>query len=84
MTTTVELTPVPTDEAARLYELGSLHVMAAVREFGLPRTAFYDAMKAGRLPFAVLGGKRYIGRRAIAQWLAKATVAAVQKEHAGA
>ena len=54
-----------------LLEDGTLTVIEAAKFTGLPRTNLYGLMEKGQLPYAQIGRRRLIPRRALVQLLAE-------------
>lgn len=61
-----------TDPWRELLSDGSLRVPAAIRFSGLGRSALYEAMAKGTLPFFKVGAARLIPRLALIEYLATA------------
>ena len=55
---------------AEMFADGATTVADAVKEFAIGRTRLYELMSDGKLPFAQLGGRRLIPRRALRRLLA--------------
>lgn len=66
------------NEAADLFAEGALTIDAIKREFGIGRTAVYELMNAGKLPYSAATGRRLVPRKAIKQLLAEEIVGAGQ------
>ena len=60
--------------AVELYAEGALSVRDACAEYGISRSVVYVLMQSGGLPYSQLGRRRCIGRRALAELLAKSVV----------
>ncbi|MBL8866607.1 MAG: helix-turn-helix domain-containing protein [Planctomycetia bacterium] len=58
------------DVAADLLADGSLTIDAITRQYGIGRSAIYDLMKEGKLPYSQATGRRLVPRRAVVKLLA--------------
>jgi hypothetical protein len=58
------------EEAEKLLVEGTVTVSGAVREFSIGRTALYQLMNAGELPYSDKTGRRLIPRLALRRLLA--------------
>ncbi len=56
--------------AAELLADGSMTIDAIVRQYGIGRSAIYDLMKEGKLPYSQATGRRLVPRRAVVKLLA--------------
>jgi hypothetical protein len=59
------------DAAVKLFDVGSVTVSGLKTEFGIGRTAAYELMSKGLLPWTQLGARRLIPRAAVARLLAE-------------
>jgi excisionase family DNA binding protein len=57
--------------ADEILEDGAVSIEEARRFSGIGRTALYGLMQSGRLPFAKIGARRLVPRRALVQLLAE-------------
>jgi excisionase family DNA binding protein len=70
------MTPVTKVNRAALVEDGLVDVNEAADFLGISRSAIYNLMGRGELPFAKIGGSRRIPRRSLRELAAKCLVAA--------
>lgn len=59
-----------------LFADGALTIDGIKKEFGIGRTAVYELMNAGKLPYSAATGRRLVPRRALKQLLANELVGA--------